>query len=221
MTEFVIDRIGGAVKGLRVAVQGAGNVGSFAAKCLREMGAEVVAISDVSGGVYKSDGLDVDDVTRYVSDGYLLKDYSAGGVSGVTNEELLAMDCDVLIPAAIGQAIDANAKDVRAKVVVEAANGPVTPQADAELTSRGVTLVPDIFANAGGVVVSYFEWVQGIQYYFWELDRVNQELHRIMGHSFRQLWDTSKREGVSLRSAALRIAVSRVAKAAESLGMFP
>jgi glutamate dehydrogenase (NAD(P)+) len=223
VTDFVVRSMGKqGVKGLRVAIQGAGNVGSFAAKCLSKMGAKVVALSDVSGGVYSSDGLDPDEILPFLFAGNFLNQYAAPGVSSITNKELLGLDCDVLIPAATGQVItDQNAKDVRAGIVVEAANGPVTPEADAELRSRNVVLVPDIFANAGGVVVSYFEWVQGIQYYFWELDRVNEELYKIMQRSFGELWEMSDKDGIPLRSAALRIAVSEVASAAESLGMFP
>ena len=209
------------LKNLRVAVQGAGNVGSYAAKTLHELGAKIVAISDVHGGVFNGDGIDPDKVfATMTSPKDKLSDHCPG--MQISNEELLTLDCDVLIPAALGGVItESNAKDIRAKIVVEGANGPTTTDADKILEQRGVIVVPDILANAGGVTVSYFEWVQGIQSYFWELDEINLRLQRIMLKSFASLWELSAKENVSLRSAAMMIAVRRVADAAKQLGLFP
>jgi glutamate dehydrogenase (NAD(P)+) len=208
------------MKGLRIVVQGAGNVGSYAARALQEMGAKIVAISDVFGGVFNPEGIDAARVFAGMGPKDKLADHCPG--TAVTNEELLALDCDVLIPAALGGVItEANANNVRAKIVVEGANGPTTIEADRILEQRGVIVVPDILANAGGVTVSYFEWVQGIQSYFWELDEINLRLQRIMLKAFTALWELSVKENVPLRSAAMMIAVRRVADAASQLGLFP
>lgn len=208
------------LKGLRVAIQGAGNVGSNAAKALHEMGAKIVAISDVNGGIYTSEGIDPFRLFAQLGPKDNVQGYP--GTQSITNEEVLTTDCDILIPAAVGGVItDANAKEVKAKVVVEAANGPTTNEADEILKSRNVTVVPDILANAGGVTVSYFEWVQGIQYYFWELDEINTRLHKVMTKAFNATWALSRRERVPMRTAAMMIAVSRVAEAQKSLGLFP
>lgn len=208
------------VKGLRVVVQGAGNVGSYAARSLQEMGAKIIAISDVFGGVFNPEGIDAAKIFGRMGPKDKLSEQCPG--TQITNEELLALDCDVLIPAALGGVItEANAKDVRAKIVVEGANAPTTIEADRILEQRGVTVVPDILANAGGVTVSYFEWVQGIQSYFWELDEINLRLQRIMLRAFSALWELAVKENVSLRAAAMMIAVNRVADAAKQLGLFP
>ncbi len=208
------------MKGLRVVVQGAGNVGSYAAKCCHELGAKVIAISDVHCAVFNPEGIDPFNVFANMGPRDRLTDHCSGQV--ITNEELLALDCDVLIPAALGGVItEANANDIKAKIIVEGANGPTTTEADKILEQRGITVVPDILANAGGVTVSYFEWVQGIQSYFWELDEINSRLHRIMLRAFSALWELSVKENVSLRSAAMMIAVGRVADAAKQMGLFP
>jgi glutamate dehydrogenase (NAD(P)+) len=209
-----------SVKNLRVAVQGAGNVGSHAAKTMHEMGAKIVAISDVHGGVYNAEGLDPVKLFAVLGLRDKVSDHCQG--EPITNDELLACDCDVLVPAALGGVItEANAHDVKAKIIVEGANGPTTPEADKILEQRKITVVPDILANAGGVTVSYFEWVQGIQSYFWELDEINSRLNRIMLKAFTAMWELSQKERCSLRSAAMMIAVGRVAEAAKQLGLFP
>ncbi|MCZ7648699.1 MAG: Glu/Leu/Phe/Val dehydrogenase [Planctomycetota bacterium] len=208
------------VKDLRVAIQGSGNVGSNAAKALHEMGAKIVGISDVNGGISAPDGIDPFRLFAQLGPKDSVQGYP--GTQNVSNEELLELDCDILIPAAIGGVItERNAKNIRAKVIVEAANGPTTNEADQILMERNITVVPDILANAGGVTVSYFEWVQGIQYYFWELDEINTRLHKVMNKAFNATWALSRRERVPMRTAAMMIAVSRVAEAAKSLGLFP
>ncbi|MCW8132992.1 MAG: Glu/Leu/Phe/Val dehydrogenase [Planctomycetota bacterium] len=220
ITAAVAKEKGLDLKGLRVAIQGAGNVGSNAAKALHEMGARVVALSDVGGAIYSESGIDPFKLFSQVGP----KDSIVGfpGTKSISNDELLALDADILIPAALGGVLtEKNAGEVKAKIVVEAANGPTTPEADEILRGKGVTVVPDILANAGGVTVSYFEWVQGIQYYFWELDEINTRLHKIMTKAFANLWALSKRERIPLRDAAMRIAVSRVAEANKMLGLFP
>ncbi|MCK6472623.1 MAG: Glu/Leu/Phe/Val dehydrogenase [Planctomycetes bacterium] len=217
----VAKEMGMNLKGLRVAIQGSGNVGSNAAKALHEMGARIIALSDVKGGIYSESGIDPFRIFGG-QDGQSGELGSVPGTETITNAELLAIDADILIPAALGGVLNGeNAKDVRAKIVVEGANGPTTPEADEIFKERKIVVVPDILANAGGVTVSYFEWVQGIQYYFWELDEINTRLHKIMSKAFSSLWALSRRERVPMRSAAMMIAVQRVADAAKSLGLFP
>ena len=220
ITAAVAKEKGMSVKDLRVVVQGAGNVGSYAAKTLHEMGAKIIAMSDVHCGVFNPEGHDPIKTFANMGPKDRLIDHCSG--QAITNEELLALECDVLVPAALGGVItEANANDIKAKIIVEGANGPTTTEADKILEGRGITVVPDILANAGGVTVSYFEWVQGIQSYFWELEEINSRLHRIMLRAFSALWELSVKENVSLRSAAMMIAVGRVADAAKQLGLFP
>jgi glutamate dehydrogenase (NAD(P)+) len=220
ITAAVAKELGMNMKGLRVAIQGAGNVGANAAKALHELGAKIVAISDVKGGIYNDAGIDPFKLFTAMGPKDTVQQKAAG--TKISNEQLLLCECDVLIPAALGGVItEANAARIKAKVIVEGANGPTTPDADAILEGRNVTVVPDILANAGGVTVSYFEWVQGIQYYFWELEEINTRLHKVMHKAFTSLWALSRRERVSLRTAAMMISVTRVAEAAKSLGLFP
>ncbi|HLX64955.1 MAG TPA: Glu/Leu/Phe/Val dehydrogenase [Planctomycetota bacterium] len=220
ITAAVAKEKGLNVKDLRVVVQGAGNVGSYAARSLHEMGAKITAISDVHGGVFNPEGINVDKVFAEMGPKSKLQDHCPG--RPVTNDELMNLDCDVLIPAALGGVItEANAPFINARIIVEGANGPTTTEADKILESRGITVVPDILANAGGVTVSYFEWVQGIQSYFWELDEINARLHKIMLRAFTALWELSQKEKLSLRAAAMQIAVGRVAEAARQCGLFP
>jgi glutamate dehydrogenase (NAD(P)+) len=207
-----------------VAIQGYGNVGSAAATILHHMGLRIVAVSDISGGLTNPRGLDIEDINAHVAahPGHLLAGYAAPGTESITNQELLTSDVDVLIPAALEYQIHAgNADQIRARVVVEAANGPTTPEADQILNERGVVVVPDILANAGGVVVSYFEWVQDMQCFFWEEAEVNRHLERIMVDSYRQVWATSERHGVPMRLAAYMLAVDKVAAAVHMRGVFP
>jgi glutamate dehydrogenase (NAD(P)+) len=224
VTGELLKRMGRATGETTVAVQGYGNVGSYAARILHEMGCKVVAVSDVSGGIYNPHGLDLDAIDRAVADHpkRLLAGYTGSDVERITNEELLEAEVDVLIPAALEHQIRAdNADRIRACYVVEGANGPTTREADAILESRGVIVVPDILANAGGVVVSYLEWVQDLQNFFWEEDEVNQQLANIMIRSFREVWGFSEAQEVPLRQGALMLAVARVAEAVRARGIWP
>jgi glutamate dehydrogenase (NAD(P)+) len=207
-----------------VAVQGYGNVGSHAASILQEMGCKIVAVSDVSGGLYNPSGLDTAALDQHVASHpkHVLAGYQAPGVEQISNEDLLLADVDVLIPAALEHQIRAdNAPHVQASMVVEGANGPTTHEADEILNERGVTIVPDILANAGGVVVSYLEWVQDLQNFFWDEDEVNRTLKKLMVRAFAEVWDFSHEKGVPLRQGALLLAVRRVADAVQSRGIFP
>ncbi|HEY6958859.1 MAG TPA: Glu/Leu/Phe/Val dehydrogenase [Candidatus Limnocylindria bacterium] len=206
----------------RVAVQGFGNVGSVTAKALAEAGCKIVGISDISGGYASSTGVDVPKAIEHVRKNPQRTLEGFPGLSKISNAELLAMDVDVLVPAALeGQITQANAKDVRAPVIVEGANGPVTADADRILADRGVTIVPDILANAGGVVVSYFEWVQSRAQFYWELDEVERRLEIYMRRAMELVLSTAKAYDCSLREAAFIVAVERVANAIEKRGIFP
>jgi len=205
----------------RVIVQGFGNVGSVAAKLAEEAGATVVGISDAKGGVYNPQGLPVDELVRRFAgrDGALSEFKDAEQVS---NSELLELPCDILIPAAIAAQINqGNADRIKARMVVEGANGPTTPEADQILSDKGVLVVPDILANAGGVVVSYFEWVQDLQNFFWEEDEVNIKLSKIMRRAYASVEATMNTHKTDMRTAAMIIGVKRVADATTTRGIFP
>jgi|SRR5579884_1852893 len=207
-----------------VAVQGYGKVGRHAALALARAGCRVVAISDVSGGVCNPRGLDLAalDVQLGRQPGTLLADCDVAAAARISNEELLELDVDLLVPAALeGQITRANADRIRAGIVVEGANGPVSDEADAILRQRGVTVVPDILANAGGVVVSYFEWVQGLQAFFWDADQVARQLRRTMGDAFARVWAIARERDTSLRRAAYLLAIQRVADAIQTRGIYP
>jgi glutamate dehydrogenase (NAD(P)+) len=208
------------IEGLRVAIQGFGNVGSYLAKFLHEEGAKVIAVSDSAGGIYNANGIDVELALAHKQE-----TGSLGGLKGaekITNEELLLLDCDVLAPCALEQVLTAdNADKVKAKIVVEGANGPTTPTADEILEERGVLVLPDVLANAGGVVVSYFEWVQGLQEYFWKEDEVNARLNDIATRAFNETWSMRESRGTSMRMAAYGLAVNRVAEATTTRGLYP
>jgi glutamate dehydrogenase (NAD(P)+) len=206
--------------GLTVVVQGFGNVGSFLAKFLHEEGAKVIALSDSSGGVHNPEGIDVPAA--------LMHKEETGSLAGlrntepISNEELVLLECDVLAPCALEQVITAeNADRVRAKIICEGANGPVTPGADEILDDRGILILPDVLANAGGVVVSYFEWVQGLQEYFWKEREVNAKLNDIVTRAFNETWRVSQERDVSMRMAAYGIAVQTVAEATTTRGLYP
>jgi len=212
--------LGMPVEGLRVAVQGCGNVGGIAARLIADAGATVVAISDSKGGVYQPRGLDARAVLAHKARTGSVAGFE--GADAVSNEELLEIDCDVLIPAALeNQITEANADRIQARVVAEGANGPTTPTADRILRDRGVMVIPDILANAGGVTVSYFEWVQGLQEFFWTEEEVNERLLRVMHRAFKQVLATAETEKVDLRMAAYMVAVKRVAEASETRGLYP
>lgn len=216
-TREACEKAGIGWEGARVSIQGYGNVGFWAAAIARETGASVVAVSDVGGGTYNPNGLDLDDLATHRAESLTVSDYPRG--ESVTNDDLLELECDVLIPAAIEGVIHSgNAPSVKARMVIEAANGPTTPVADKILSERGITVVPDILANSGGVTVSYFEWVQNIQQFRWELEQVNFELNKRMTKATEQVFARAERDSTTLRDAAFDIAVERVAHAAEIRG---
>jgi glutamate dehydrogenase (NAD(P)+) len=219
LTLKTVGRLGHKAQKTRVAIQGFGNVGSHTAKFLHEAECRVVAISDLSGGYYRESGLDIADALRYsASNSNSLAGFSGG--EHITNEALLELDVEVLIPAALGGVITAeNASKVRAPLIIEAANAPIRPDADDMLTERGIRILPDILANAGGVTVSYFEWAQNRQHYKWNLDRVRQELDRVMTAAFEEIWSLSQERQVSLRTAAFMTAISRVGRATVLAGI--
>ena len=219
LTERALRAEGREVAGATVAIQGFGNVGSFAAVDLDRRGARIVAASDVGGGVFSGDGLDVDGLlAAVVSEGSVIA--YAGAHEPVTNEQLLRLDVDVLLPAALGGVLTAaNAAEVQAGLVVEGANGPTTPAAERILTERGIPVLPDILANAGGVTASYFEWVQNAQRLRWTGERVREELHRTLNTAFDDVWAVALSEKVGYRLAAFILAVGRVARAAELRGL--
>ena len=211
---------GRTLEGTRVAVQGFGNVGSVFARFAAEEGAIVVAVSDSSGGVYNANGVDVAAAFAHKRAGGALADLTGGDV--ISNDELLLLDCDVLAPCALEQVITTdNADQVRARLIVEGANGPVTPAADEVLEANGTLVLPDVLANAGGVVVSYFEWVQGLQEYFWKEDEVNARLNEIVTRAFDETQATMNDRKTSMRLAAYGLAVQRVAEATITRGLYP
>ena len=213
-------RYGQSLEGATVAVQGLGNVGYYAAKLLEERGCRVIAVTDSSGGCYLGADVDLPKLKAWKDQGMRLMDYP--GVEHVTNEDLLAMPCDILVLAALeGQVTADNARNVGARTIVEGANGPITPAADRVLERMGVQVVPDILANAGGVVTSYFEWIQGRQQLFWEQEEVEARLEQVMSRAFDQVVETAQARDVTLRSAALLLAVSRVVHAIELRGLYP
>ena len=216
-TNDMVAAAGRAPEELTMAVQGFGNVGSWTARLAAADGYRVQAVSDVNGGIYSAQGINVPDLQHHVREAGTVVGYP--GCDVVTNEELLELDVDVLVPAALGGVItSANAARVQARWVVEGANHPITPVADGMLADNGVTVVPDILANAGGVTVSYFEWTQNIQQFAWDEERVNTELGKVMRDACRQVRERSQLDGTSLREAAFTISVERVAQAAHLRG---
>jgi glutamate dehydrogenase (NAD(P)+) len=208
------------LQGALVAVQGAGNVGLGAMELLAARGAKVVAASNSRGGVYNAAGLDISRIRAAVAERASLGDLP--DVDRITNDELIAADIDILIPAALeGQITSANAGSVKARLVAEGANGPTTPEAEAILLDRGIMVLPDILANAGGVTVSYFEWVQDLQGFFWSSEEIETRLVNMLQTAFDQVWDLHEREDCDLRSAAYMLAVKRVAEATEIRGIYP
>ena len=209
-------------KTVRVAVQGMGNVGGVSAKLLHELGTTVVAVSDVSGGIYKKEGLDIPGILAHLATRGNLLDTYKGDVERISNEQVLTCDVDVLVPAALENAITEDiAKDVKAKLIIEGANGPTTIAADKILSERGITVVPDILANAGGVIVSYFEWVQNIQSLVWDEEEVNKTLNRIMCKAIDEVYELSGEKGITLRTSAYALALQKLVKAKNIRGIFP
>ena len=217
-------RLGLSFDQISVVVQGFGNVGGIAALLISELGCKIVGISDASGGYVNQGGLDVKAMQAYVAKHprHLLEGYETPGIRRVSNSELLETPCTVLVPAALeNQITEVNASRLQCQVVVEGANGPTTPDADAILEQRGIMVVPDILANSGGVTVSYFEWVQGLQSFFWDERDVNARLEHIMVNAFDQVYDLAKQKSISMRMAAYLVAVQRVADANEVRGIYP
>jgi glutamate dehydrogenase (NAD(P)+) len=209
-----------ALDGATVVVQGFGNVGSIAAQTAYELGAKVLAVSDVRGGIYNPNGLDIPAVLRHTKETRSVVGFP--DTDGVTNAELLSLPCDVLIPAAMEHQVTGhNASAVQCKVLAEGANGPTTPEADAILLDKGVFIIPDILCNAGGVIVSYFEWVQGLQAFFWEEEEVTKRMERFMVHSFHDVYQESQRLKIDTRTAAQVLAIGRVADAHMTRGLYP
>ena len=212
------------IEGTTAVVQGMGNVGSVSAHLLSKAGLKVIGVSDVSGGLYNPEGLDIPGILSYLSEkkGNVLENYNAKNTKHITNKELLELNTTLLVPAALENQINSdNADKIKAKVIVEGANGPTTIEADEILAKRGIVLVPDILANAGGVVVSYFEWVQNIQSVSWSEEHVNEQLQSIMDQSFKAVWDISKEKNTSLRTGAYLISVKRVIEAKNLRGLWP
>ena len=208
------------LRGARVAVQGFGNVGSVAARLLWREGCMIVGVSDAQGAITNSQGLDIRELTNHVKETGSVVGFP--GTEPISNAALLELPCDILVPAAVGGQITVqNADRVHARVVAEGANGPTTPEADEILADRGVLVIPDILANAGGVVVSYFEWVQGLQYYFWRESEINTRLQELIIRAFNQVIALSKREAVNLRTAALMLGIRRVAEGFQLRGFYP
>ncbi len=224
IAESSMKREGIPIQDASIVVQGFGKVGYWAAHYLAQDGCKIVAVSDVSGGYYNPNGLDMEAMLAYSksSPTRTLEGYHPDGIEFVTNEELLTLKCDVLIPAALEDQITSlNADRIQAKLIVEGANGPTSSTADKILKAREVVVVPDILANAGGVTVSYFEWVQGLQAFPWNIDDVRKHLRRFLDNAFAQVYDFSQQRNVSLRQGAFMLAVSRVAEALEQRGIFP
>lgn len=212
------------LEGLRIVVQGFGNVGSTAAYLLHQLGCKIIGVADASGGYYCAHGLDIPAMRTYTDrqSFHLLEGYQAPAVERISGSELLELECDVLIPAALENQITGNnAERIRTKLIVEGANGPTTPDADAILGERGIIIVPDILANAGGVIVSYFEWVQGLQEFFWDEQDINEKLERIIVGAFDQVYAMATQRQIPLRLAAYLLAVQRVADANTTRGVYP
>jgi glutamate dehydrogenase (NAD(P)+) len=209
------------VEGVKVAIQGCGNVGGIAAMHFDRLGAKVIAISDSQKGIYNENGLDVKRALEYKAK-YKCFVCETKDETEITNQELLELKCDVLVPAAIeNQIVEKNAPRIKAKIIAEGANGPTTPEADEILNEKGVFIVPDILANAGGVTVSYFEWVQNLQELIWSEEEVLDRLTRIMQKGFKEVLDISLSKKIPMRTAALVLGIGRVAEASRLRGLYP
>jgi len=212
--------LGQELRGRRIVVQGFGNVGSVAARLLWNDGCVIGGVSDVTGGIWNPAGIDLRQLEAHLAEAGTVTGFP--GAEAISNADLILQPCDVLVPAATGSQIrEDNADRVRAAIVAEGANGPTTPEADAILKERGITVIPDILANAGGVVVSYFEWVQGLQYYFWRETEIISRLQEVMTRAFNRVWALSAKESTDLRTAALMEGVSRVAEGYRVRGLYP
>jgi glutamate dehydrogenase (NAD(P)+) len=208
------------LEGARVVVQGFGNAGAIAARLLAEDGAIILAVSDSHGGIYSSKGINPEVAIRYKQEHGSLTGFP--GADYISNEDILELECDILVPAALESQITGyNAGRINAKMIAEAANGPTTPEADRILYNNGIVVLPDILANAGGVTVSYFEWAQNIEGYYWAEDDVNEKLERVMKRSFKDVYEIAQNNKVDLRTGAYMLAISRVAEVTKLRGIFP
>lgn len=213
-------RFGRSLEDITVAIQGFGNVGSWTARTMHERGARIVAISDQYGGIYNKSGLDLRQLQRYMDEARTVVGYP--GADAISNQELLELDVEVLVPAALeGQITRENADRVRAKIIAEGANGPTTPEADRILNDKGVTIIPDILCNAGGVVVSYFEWVQGLQSFFWDEGEVRRSMEKTLLDNLDAVIGATVRRQCDLRTAAYTIAINRIVEAVKLRGFYP
>lgn len=220
VTRQAMRKLGIPMEGARVVIQGFGNVGSNAALAMHEQGAKIIAVSDVHGGIYNPNGLDVPALIKHNLETQNVTTWPDG--TTISNAELLTLECDVLIPAALeNQITGENAPAVQARLIAEGANGPTTPEADRILRDRNVFIIPDILCNAGGVTVSYFEWVQGLQAFFWNENEVLSRLERIMVSAFNDCWKMAERKNVDMRIAATILAIDRVAEATVLRGIYP
>ncbi len=214
----LLDALGDQLAGKKVVVQGFGNVGSWAARLFAEQGATIVGIADISGGYVNKEGIDVADAIAYTQKNGTLEGWTGG--DKVSGEAVLTASCDILIPAALGGVIDKNiAKEVQASIVVEGANGPTLSEADDVFHEKGIHVIPDIYANCGGVTVSYFEWAQNMQHFYWDESRVNEELHRVMKKAFDELWGVAKSHRIPMRKAAYVVGIGRVYQATALRGV--
>jgi len=223
-TRELLKKLNVPMEKIKVVIQGMGNVGSISAKLLHELGATIIGVSDVSDAIYNESGLDIPDILNFLSAarGNLLKDYKKDGFKRITNQELLTLKTDVLIPAALENQINKdNAAQIQAKYIVEAANGPTTVDADKILTEKGIIVVPDILANAGGVVVSYFEWVQNLQSFSWDLEEINNRLNSIMCNAFESVYAIHKEKNLPLRTCAYMVSIKKLVTALKLRGIFP
>jgi glutamate dehydrogenase (NAD(P)+) len=208
------------LRGARVVVQGFGNVGSVTAALMHELGARVVAVSDARGGIYHTHGLDIPKLLTHQQEQRTVANFPEA--EALTNADLLTLPCDILVPAALERQITAdNAAKIQCRILAEGANGPTTPEADVILRERGIFVIPDVLCNAGGVTVSYFEWVQDLQNYFWTETQINRRLKQVLIKAFREVYAEANRAQVDMRTAALMRAVGRVANGEHVRGLFP
>ncbi len=221
--KFILEKLGRKIEETTVAIQGQGNVGGVTAELMYNEGFKVVAVSDISGGLYDPDGLDIPAIRKHLAvRGATLETFPAGKAKWITNAELLELPVTMLVPAALENQVNgSNADRIRAEIIVEGANGPLANEADEILDKKGVVIVPDILANAGGVIVSYFEWVQNIQSVSWSEEEVNAKLFDIISRAFEGVWEISKEKDVTLRTGAYLIAVKRVVEANKLRGIWP
>ncbi|MBN1802654.1 MAG: Glu/Leu/Phe/Val dehydrogenase [Candidatus Lokiarchaeota archaeon] len=222
IAKSITKKLGLNLSEMKVVVQGFGKVGKVIAEELYNFGCKIICVCDITAGVYSESGLNIHELAEWVSMGNNLKDYEGTTGELIPSIDVLTLDCDILVPAATeNQITKKNADKIKTKIVLEGANGPTTPEADEILNSKGIVVVPDILANSGGVLVSYFEYIQDINAYFWDIDRINQELGKVLQRTFEEVYKISQERKISLRTAAYIIAVSGVAKALELRGLYP